>query len=269
MKRSNTLFRRRRHHRNIQTATIGIVLACMLMALPVSSLPPSLERPVNSQISEQVVDSQRMFCQIEGNKIIKELPITDVQRISELCNASMQDFLVILNKTMPQEDVDRAFNNLQPFFEALHHYGLTSLTADDFDGLYHDIRSRIKTPHRTTDRTSGGRMQTLGLWNGAPVPAQLNIACGTLAAGGAAAGWVAGTHTLLPTLGADLFLASAFDGTCITLGVTGATLQNLAQFIVIFGFAGILLGCLPSGLIAGLIFMAGFSLVYLGIGPPV
>lgn len=210
-----------------------------------------------------------MLCQVQGKRVIKELPIQDARYLTTLFNECRPDFLVILDTTKSSTEVDHAFTHARILFQTLHDTGLTTRTPDDLERLYRDLRAKISSPPQGLGDASHRKIQTLGLWNGAPVPVQLNLACGIFSYGGAAAGWVAGTHTLIPTLGADVFLVAGFDGSTITLGLTGGTLQDLAQFIVIFGFAGILLGCLPTGIIAGIIFLVGFAALYLGIGPPV
>jgi hypothetical protein len=267
--KSLVFFKKVRKKPKLPIIPCALMLVFCMLALPTAScLPVSGPSSLPERQTPQE-GTQRMFCQVSGTRIIKNIPITEAQHLTSLFNLSKQDFLTILNTTRTDADADLALFNLQPLFQALYDVGLTDMNATGLTRLYHEIREKIGSARQNLLLKPGGMLHPLGLWNGVPLPAQLNAACGILAFGGGAAGWVAGTHTLIPTIGADVFLAAGFDGTTVTLGIAGATLQDLAQFIVIFGFAGILLGCLPTGVIVALLFLAGFSVLYLGIGPPV
>ena len=85
----------------------------------------------------------KIFCQVKGERVVKELPQEAIDDIIELAKATETDFYTIYNKWESDEDVDIAFDNIQPFFTAIVENGLTEKSVDELNELFRYIRSRI------------------------------------------------------------------------------------------------------------------------------
>jgi hypothetical protein len=191
----------------------------------------------------------------------KVLSTSELQTIIDMGKAHEQDFLTIYNKSKSQDDVDTAFANVQPFFQTLVDSHLTDKSVGDINDIFHAIREKIREPRQFSLLRRDGPQPT-GLWNGVPTPIWMNAICGIFEAG-SCAGFVLGTHTLIPTIGADIFLTYMFSGTSVTLGFGGNT-EALIGFDVILGFAGILI--VTPGIMIGPYFLAGMCAFMMGVG---
>lgn len=237
----------------------GLVLLIIisLMTIPVVSAIP--------QPQSIVKDTTIVRCLVDGKRIEKEMSFSAMQDLIDMGALLKEDFLTIYDKTKSTEEVTAAFENIKPFFQALIDNGLTDKTVDELNTLYNSIRERIREPRHTPiwkpqDNPSDPR--PLGIWNGVPTPVWGNVLCGMFDVG-LCAGFVFGTHTLIPTVGADAFLTYTFQGTSLSLGLSGGSMAALA-FNVIFGFVGILLA-IPL-IMFGPYFLTGLAGAYLGVG---
>ena len=239
----------------------GLVLVVMalLLSVPIAS---AINQPVLTSSSTNATTVIR--CVVDGKKIEKVLPISTIQNLIEMGSSHKEDFLTIYDKTKTTGDVEQAFTNIQPFFQALINSGLTDKTMDDLNVLYHGIRDKIREPRRQPTRLpqDGGDARPLGIWNGMPTPVWGNAICGIFDAG-MCAGFAGGTNAVIPTIGADAFITYAFSGTSVTVGLAGGTAAFTA-FQVIIGFVGVLI--VTPIIMLGPYFMTGLCLFMLGIG---
>lgn len=226
---------------------IVILLAIAIAMLPITSCATPVAES-NDNLSSP--DTATLMCSIAGKKVDKELPVEQIEEIMELGNSCSESFLTIYNKFSTEAELEQAFDDVQPFFQALADAELTEKTPEEMTELYQGTRGKIRM--RNTGK---------GLWNGVPTPVMLNVMCGIVAVGTLAVGYAIGTHTLLPTVGLDLLVTAEFTGESSTVGLFGWTQQALLQTFIAFGFVGILLGVYPSGVIIGNIFMTGFAVI--------
>jgi len=239
----------------------GLVLVVMalLLAVPIAGAvnQPKLTSPSTNETT-------LIRCVVDGKSVEKVLPISTIRSLIDMGTSHREDFLTIYDKTKTTEEVEQAFTNIQPFFQALIHSGLTDKTVDDLNNLYHGIRDKIREPRRQPawKPQDGGNARPLGIWNGFPTPIWGNVLCGIFDAG-SCAGFAGGTNAVFPTIGIDLFITYAFTGTSITVGLTGGTIAA-AAFQVIIGFIGVLI--VTPLIMLGPYFMTGLCIVMLGIG---
>jgi hypothetical protein len=190
--------------------------------------------------------------------------VSTIQNLIDMGAAYKQDFLTIYDKTKTAEEVEQAFANVQPFFQALIQSGLTDKSVDDLNNLYHGIRDKIREPRRQPawKPQDGGGVRPLGIWNGLPTPMWGNAICGIFDVG-SCSGFACGTHTFIPTIGADFFITYYFTGESLTVGFLGFTSANVA-FQAIIGFIGVLI-CTPL-IMLGPYFMTGLCGFVFGLG---
>jgi hypothetical protein len=252
----------------MKRARIIMSIACIVTAIFVLS-------PLTSAITVAPAKTLRAFKEtqfeisepvraiIGGVLVERYMSVDDMQKVIDIGMACKEDFLTIYNKQSNPEEVTQAFENVQPFFNALIQYRLTDKSVDDLNDLFHQIRDKIRTPGNQKWNYNPGDPQPAGLWNGVPTPIFANAGAGLFNVGEAAAGFVLGTHTILPTIGADILTTWTDTGETVTLGMLGFTTATGPEFGLILGFVGIML-CLPI-MIIGFIFQVGFVGGYLGI----
>jgi hypothetical protein len=239
----------------------GLVLAVMalLLTIPITGAvnQPKLTSPSTNETT-------LIRCVVDGKRVEKVLPISTIRSLMDMGSSHKEDFLTIYDKTKTSEEVDKAFTNIQPFFQALIHSGLTDKTVDNLNALYHSIRDKIREPRRQPvwNPKDGGNVRPLGIWNGMPTPAWANAICGIFDVG-SCSGFALGTNTAIPTIGADAFITYAFEGESLTVGFFGFTSANVA-FQVIIGFIGVLI-CTPL-IMLGPYFMTGLCGFMFGLG---
>jgi len=202
----------------------------------------------------------QLLCVIGKHKVVKEMSADIIDSIILLGESKKDAFLTIYNKYATPEAVSKAFDDVQPFFNALVVNGLTDKSVDDLNNLFNDLRCMIKKPKHDPS----GPQPCAG-WNGLPTFVAANAACGIFCADIPAVGFALGTHTLLPTIGVDAFITWTGNGETVTIGCAGYTTSTGPEFGAILGFIGILLAT-PIMIIGGL-FMTGFALLYFGVGP--
>ena len=232
-----------------------LVITLLLCSIPVIS--------VASQPELKTVEETTLIqCVIGKNLVEKELPLSTVQELIDMGASHRDDFMTIYDKRKPDEEVALAFENVQPFFEELVNSGLTDKTVEDLNNLFHHIRSKVRAPRRADVTIPDDGPQTKGLWNGVPTPMWANVMCGIFDAG-FVVGFTLGTHTLIPTIGADLFTTYVFQGSSLSLGLAGFTVA-VAAFQVILGFLGVLIA--TPGIMLGPYFMTGVCGMMFGLG---
>jgi hypothetical protein len=205
-------------------------------------------------------DTAPLLCITGKQKVVRELPVSTITSVILLGESKKDDFLTIYNKYAPPENVESAFKDLQPFFNALVTNGLTDKSAEDLNTLFHNIREMIKKPKHDPFGP-----QPAGSWNGLPTFLVGNAICGIFCGDAPAVGFALGTHTILPTIGADVFITWAGNGETVSIGGLGFTTSTGPEFGLVFGFIGVLLAT-PMMIVGGM-FMTGFAVFYLGIGP--
>lgn len=183
-----------------------------------------------------------------------------MQDLIEMGVSHKQDFLTIYDKTTSTQEVTNAFENLKPFFQAIIESGLTEKTVDELTAMYYDIREKIGKPRQQP--AGDGDVKPLAIWNGMPTPVWANIVCGQFDAG-IGVGFAGGTHLIIPTVGADVFLTYGFQGTSVSVGGFGYTIATTG-FHFVLGFIGILLA--TPLIMLGPYFLAGMSGMLFGIG---
>jgi hypothetical protein len=211
-----------------------------------------------------VQPTEKIHITIGKETVEKELPLDTIEDIIDLGSTCKEDFLTIYDKTTTAEQVEQAFINIQPFFQALINNGLTEKTMEELNDLYHIIRERIQKPlHESRqEKTEHQESRPMGIWNGLPTPVWANAVCGIFDVG-ICAGFAGGTHAIIPTIGVDAFITYAFQGESLTVGLTGGTFA-VSAFQVIIGFIGILI-TLPI-IMFGPYFMTGLCGVVFGVG---
>jgi hypothetical protein len=237
-----------------------IIVLALLLSIPIASAGNQSQK-----CSVEIDDTTIIRCIVNGESLEKKMSVSTIQDLVDLGASYQEDFLTIYDKTKSDEEVTVAFENIEPFFQALIDSELTNKTVDELNTLYYGIREKIREPRRqpvwkSQDVDSGAR--PLGIWNGLPTPIWANVVCGIFDAG-ICAGFAFGTHTIIPTIGADAFITYGFQGTSITVGGFGGTMA-FSAFQVIFVFVGILLA-LPL-IMLGPYFMTGLCGGMIGIG---
>ncbi len=237
---------------------IAIVIV-MILTIPIVN---AWNLPQRSR--EKIDESTILQCFIDGKRTEREMPISTIQELINMGTSHKEDFLIIYDKTKSDEEVAVAFENIKPFFKALRDSHLTEKTVDELNDLYYGIRDKISEPrHKPVCKTKNSiDTQPMGIWNGIPTPIWANALCGIFDAG-ICAGFACGTHALIPTIGIDAFITYGFQGTSLTVGLSGAT-AGFSAFQVIIGFVGILI-VLPL-IMLGPYFMTGLCGVMFGIG---
>ncbi len=239
----------------------GLVLVVMALLLSVPIAGAANQPKIAPPSSDETTVIR---CIIDGKKVEKMLPVSTVQNLIEIGDSHKQDFLTIYDKTKTAEDAEQALTNIRPFFQALIDSGLTDKTVDQLNGLYRVIRDKIREPRQQQEYKprNDGNAIPLGIWNGIPTPMWANTICGIFDVG-TCSGFACGTHTLIPTIGADFFITYYFTGESLTVGAFGFTSAN-AAFQVIIGFVGILI-CTPL-IMLGPYFMTGLCGFVFGLG---
>ena len=228
---------------------LTIALSPMTMAIsPVKEITTTDTTTVRITIGRQTTE--------------KEMSQNVIKSVMDIGASCKEDFLTIYNKQKTSEEVAQAFENIQPFFQAMIDNDLTDKTIDELNTMYEDIRGKIREPRNKLSGNPTNGPQPTGLWNGVPTPIWMNVACGIFDAG-TCTGFALGTHTILPTIGADLFITYAYTGTSTTVGRFGATI-SAAAFQVILGFIGVLIA--TPAIMVGPYFMTGLCGFVFGIG---
>jgi hypothetical protein len=240
--------------KEVKLLAIFSVLLVVLVPLSSASMTSIPEQKT------QQPDTIQLICVIGKQKIIKEMQGNVIDSIMLLGESKKDAFLTIYNKYATQGEVTKAFEDVQPFFNALVVNGLTDKSVDGLNSLFRDIREMIKKPKRNPLGP-----QPCGSWNGLPTFLVANSVCGTFCADFPAIGFALGTHTILPTLGVDAFITWAGNGETVTIGGLGFTTSTGPEFGIIFGFIGVLIA--TPIMITGGMFMTGFASLYVGIGP--
>lgn len=213
--------------------------------------------------------TEKVLIRIGTHTIEKEISLDTIRSVIDIGVTCKEDFLCIFNKEAAPDEVAKAFENVQPFFNALVENEMTDRTIEDLNILFQQIREKIREPrnpcphHDVGFKTGGPR--PLGNWNGLPTPIFANVACGIFNAGAPAIGFTLGTHTILPTIGVDALTTWADNGETISIGATGFTTSTGPEFGLIVGFIGIMIA-LPI-MILGFIFQVGFAGAYIGVSP--
>ena len=210
----------------------------------------------------EIDDTTIIRCIVNGESIQKEMSVSTIQYLIDMGASHKEDFITIYDRTKSDEEVTNAFENIKPFFQALIDNGLTDKTVDELNTLFTSIREKIRQPKYKPVWEPQDGPRPRGIWNGIPTPLWANIICGQFDAG-FCVGFAGGTHLLIPTVGADVFLTYGFQGTSVSVGGFGYTIAAMG-FNFILGFVGILL-TLPL-VMFGPYFLAGMSGMLVGIG---
>lgn len=240
--------------KEVKLLAIFSVFFVSLVPLSSAALPSLPQRRIEQPEMTQLI------CMVGTQKVVRELPVSVVDSIVLLGTSKKDAFLTIYNKYATQEEVAKAFEDVQPFFSALVANGLTDKSVDDLNELFHTIREMIKKPKHDPFGPS-----PCGSWNGLPTFLVANAISGIFCADAPAIGFVLGTHTIFPTIGADIFITWNGFGETVSIGGLGFTTSTGPEFGLIFGFIGVLLA--TPIMITGVLFMTGFAAFYLGLGP--
>jgi hypothetical protein len=234
-----------------------IIGLALLMSIPVVSAG---NQPQKCFV--EIDDTTIIRCIVNGESIKKEMSVSTIQDLIDMGASHKEDFITIYDKTKSDEEVTTAFENIKPFFQALIDNGLTDKTVDELNMLFTSIREKIREPkYEPAWKPQDGPLP-MGIWNGIPTPVWANVICGQFDAG-FCAGFAGGTHLIIPTVGADVFLTYGFQGTSVSVGGFGYTIATTG-FNFILGFVGILLA-IPL-VMFGPYFLAGMSGMLVGIG---
>ncbi len=232
-----------------------IIVLAFLLTIPITQAGNQ-----EKKCSVETEGTTIILCLINGERIEKEMSMTSIKNLIDMGASHKEDFLTIYDKRKSAEEVTIAFENLQPFFQALADSGLTGKTVEELNTLYYTIRQKIGEPRHQPMRDGG--VMPLAIWNGLPTPLWANTICGQFDVG-MCAGFAGGTHLIIPTVGVDVFLTYAFQGTSVTVGAFGYTLAAMG-FNFIMGFVGILL--VTPLIMLGPYFLAGADGFMVGIG---
>ncbi len=227
--------------------TIACLIISILAVTPLTSAVASEIPKVTPKATEKIRIT------IGTETVEKEVPLDTIKDIIDLGKTCKEDFLTIFNKQLSEDEVAQAFENIKPFFQALADNDLTEKSVDELSEMFHQIRNKIRQP----------RPRTVGLWNGIPTPIFGNAGAGLFNVGESALGFTLGTHTLFPTIGADILTTWTDIGETATIGGFGFTTATGPEFGLILGFIGIMI-CLPI-MIIGFIFQVGFVGAYFGL----
>ena len=246
---------------------ILIMLAVVLFAIqPIAqSLIPSVNSPREKPAD---IQTSKIVCYVispdrNREQIVKEIPIEEYNKIVEMGRSLFEDFRIIYDPDSTEDDVNIAFANVRPFFTAIVNNELTDKSVDELEILYREIRNKITERWQNKE----DKIISKGWWNGIWVPAFINGGCGIFAEAKRCQGFVIGTHSILPTLGADILLTYfTTDLTAVTgsIGVTGATDANGPQMAFIINYIGILIGEIP--IVSYMVFalLIGYAMFYAG-----
>jgi hypothetical protein len=240
--------------KEVKLLAIFSILLIVLVPLSSASITSVTQKKETQQ------ETTKLLCVIGKQKIIKDIPTNIIYSIILLAESKKDAFLTIYNKYATQEEVDKAFEDVQPFFNALVENGLTDKSVDDLNILFRTIREMIKKP--PYDPLGP---KPCGSWNGLPTFLVGNALCGIFCADVPAVGFALGTHTILPTIGVDVFITYAGNGETATIGGLGFTTSTGPELGLLFGFIGVLIA--TPIMITGGMFMTGFAVLYFGIGP--
>jgi len=240
----------------MRKGTVIIILA-LLLSIPIVSAG---NQPQKCFV--EIDDTTIIRCIVNGESIQKEMSASTIQGLIDMGASHKENFITIYDRTKSDEEVATAFENIKPFFQALIDKGLTDKTVDELHTLFTNIRENIRQPKYKPAWESQDGPRPMGIWNGIPTPLWANIICGQFDAG-FCVGFAGGTHLLIPTVGADVFLTYGFQGTSVSVGGFGYTIATMG-FNFILGFVGILL-TLPL-VMFGPYFLAGMSGMLVGIG---
>jgi hypothetical protein len=236
---------------------IVIIVLALLLSIPVVSAGNQPQK-----CGVEIDDMTIIRCIVKGESIQKEMSASTIQDLIDMGASHKEDFITIYDRTKSDEEVATAFENVKPFFQALIDNGLTDKTVDELHTLFTNIREKIRqTKYKPAWELQDGP-RPMGIWNGIPTPLWANIICGQFDAG-FCVGFAGGTHLLIPTVGADVFLTYGFQGTSVSVGGFGYTIATMG-FNFVLGFVGILL-TLPL-VMFGPYFLAGMSGMLVGIG---
>lgn len=257
-------------NKKIVQATIAVIVA-LAFVMPSSAMIANKDNlgPATITLDAGGTETAKLFCQIEGKEVIKELPVETIDEIIELAKSCEKDFYTIYNRWESDEDVDIAFSNIQPFFTVLVENELADKSVEGLNELFRNIRNRTGKPRRDPsplyEDGSGEAQPNLYIWNGIPLPFAVNAVCGIYTIGAQALGFALGTHTLLPTLGADIFNTWIMMGNGGTVGGLGFTQVALTEFAITMGFVGLMLGVWPTGVIIPFLLQIGFCALFAGV----
>lgn len=233
-----------------------MLVVAILILVPLTSATTTPATIKKSIQQEQSSETTKIVCTVGNKRIVKEVSTETVQLIIDLAKSKKTDFLTIYNKYATPEEVQQAFTNVQPFFQSLVDNELTTKSVQDMNDLYYQIRDMIKKPKQDP--------RTLGGWNGLPTFITGNLACGIFTAS-VAFGFTVGTHTLLPTIGADLVTVWCGSGETASIGAMGFTTSTGPESGIILGFLGIMLA--TPIMITAFLLQIGFAGLYAGFGP--
>jgi hypothetical protein len=234
-----------------------IIVLALLLSIPIASAGNQPQK-----CSAEIDDITTIRCIVNRESLEKEMSVSTIQDLVDLGASHQEDFLTIYDKTKSDEEVTAAFENIEPFFQALIDNRLTSKTVDELNTLYYDIREKIREPRGQPVWKPQDGPRPMGIWNGVPTPIWANVICGQFDAG-FCVGFAGGTHLIIPTVGVDAFLTYGFQGTSVSVGAFGYTIASTG-FNFILGFIGILL-TVPL-VMFGPYFLAGMSGMLVGIG---
>ena len=236
---------------------LALILSVLLFLVPITTATiPTLSSP---KTHPQTIDIIKIVCQVGKQRTIKEISASTIDEIVSLAKEKKESFLTIYNKYSTPEEVEQAFTDVQPFFDSLIANGLTTKSVDEMNTMFYDIRDMIKKPKRDPNGP-----QPLGGWNGLPTFITGNLACGIFTAS-VAFGFTVGTHTLLPTIGADLVTVWCGSGETVSIGGLGFTTSTGPESGIILGFLGIMLA--TPIMITAFLLQIGFAGLYAGFGP--
>lgn len=237
----------------------GMILFCVALLLSAPLVGASHQSQTRSTTLEETTT---LLCIVNGRRTERDLSVSSIQDLIEMGRSHKEDFLTIYDKTKSADEVATAFENIKPFFQALIDKELTDKTVEELNALYYSIREKIQEPRRQPQRVPQDGPQPLAIWNGIPTPVWANFMCGQFDVG-ICTGFAGGTHMLIPTVGADVFLTYAFQGTSVTIGGFGYTIATVG-FNFVMGFIGVLL-VMPL-IMFGPYFLAGMSCLLVGVG---
>lgn len=245
---------------------LTVVTIAIILSLPiVQSFNESKLQFIEKQGDNETVKVACYIVSPDGsyNKRTEKISRTIYNQIIEMGKLLKNDFMTIYDPESTYQEVMIAFDNIQPFFTTIIANKLTDKSVDELEQIYRGIRSKIL--QKNQDKKPG--FMPTGWWNGIWTPMFMNGGCGIIAEAKRCIGFVIGTHSILPSLGADLLLTyftSDLSAYTETIGVTGWTAAFGPQMAFIINFIGILFGEIP--IISYMIFalLIGYAMFYAG-----
>jgi len=246
---------------------VKILIVLTTVLFTIQPIAQSINR-LNISDEEKLADNDTLkaVCYVispdkNRERTIKEIAKESYNNIIEMGKSSFKDFMIIYNPDSTEDEVNVAFNNVRPFFTTIVNNELTDKTVEELDMLYREIRNKIKERWQN----NGEKIISKGWWNGIWAPMFVNGGCGIFAEAKRCQGFVIGTHSILPGIGADILLTyfttdlSAITG---SIGVTGVTNANGPQMAFIINYLGILFGEIP--VISYMVFalLIGYAMFY-------